>query len=643
MDLIQVAATPAKPGGPGAPPASGSGNPGFGLALGVESPGDGQPPLQLALATGTITPPADGTLLHPLTDGVILNPLTDGAVLNPLIDGTTFGTSLIAGADLNNIKPEPAAAGTASETALQLVAALIPEASSPPGITVRAEAALNAGSTIITPPGGAVFETPGPAMSGVNIPGLAVLTPGLTGQPEFAGNGDPKPAAAGPETSLNPLSHTVPGIISSGSPDQTIGIGASVSSTIKAVEPGSERGQTVVAMTPGADKKPAASTTPDPATEPGPAATVASPLEDPAPETPTSVTTGEEPPLAAGTPDLTTTPASGAEEVKIPAPPAETAEPKIISEPVPGEATEPAPEATATPAAPIAPADPEISPATAVVEPPAVVPAPAPGAETDAVKEGLPFDPQAASGQPEQRGITKAATKVAAKANPAAEAGLMRSRLGQEIFGEQLKAPSPAGGPTTETITTPLSAAARVSFLNPTAQLIAGGLSALEATVGDPPGAAAAAAARTQPFAASQAAQHLGLQISKAVAKGKTEFSIRMNPPELGRVDIKIDFSADGRVRAAVVVESRETLNLLQRDSQALHKAMADSGFDSDQGSLNFSLKQDNQEARLAFLEGLEKASAEEGVFENALPGGQDLTGDIIRLTGADRVLDIRI
>ncbi len=83
----------------------------------------------------------------------------------------------------------------------------------------------------------------------------------------------------------------------------------------------------------------------------------------------------------------------------------------------------------------------------------------------------------------------------------------------------------------------------------------------------------------------------IAMQISKHVAKGVSTFQIRLDPAEMGRVDVKLELAQDGRVTAHLTVEKAETLDLLQKDAKALEQALKDAGLDADSDTLNFSLK----------------------------------------------------
>ena len=54
-----------------------------------------------------------------------------------------------------------------------------------------------------------------------------------------------------------------------------------------------------------------------------------------------------------------------------------------------------------------------------------------------------------------------------------------------------------------------------------------------------------------------------------------------------------MELSDDGNLRAAISADRPETLDLLQRDSRSLERALQQAGLKADAGSLSFSLKGD--------------------------------------------------
>ncbi len=60
-----------------------------------------------------------------------------------------------------------------------------------------------------------------------------------------------------------------------------------------------------------------------------------------------------------------------------------------------------------------------------------------------------------------------------------------------------------------------------------------------------------------------------------------------MDPPELGEVDIQLEFR-DLRLSAAVSAERSDTLELLQRDSRSLARALREAGLELADADLSF-------------------------------------------------------
>lgn len=92
------------------------------------------------------------------------------------------------------------------------------------------------------------------------------------------------------------------------------------------------------------------------------------------------------------------------------------------------------------------------------------------------------------------------------------------------------------------------------------------------------------------------ALDQIAVKINRAVSEQQDQISFQLRPGDLGRIDVKLDF-ADGRMRAAIVVENPQTLDLLQRDARSLERALGDAGVKTDAGSLSFSLREDPRQA----------------------------------------------
>ncbi len=83
----------------------------------------------------------------------------------------------------------------------------------------------------------------------------------------------------------------------------------------------------------------------------------------------------------------------------------------------------------------------------------------------------------------------------------------------------------------------------------------------------------------------------VSVKITKALQNGADRISIQLKPADLGRVDIKMELTQDGRVMAVVSAEKQDTLDLLRRDASELQKALADAGLKTDAGDLAFNLR----------------------------------------------------
>lgn len=85
-----------------------------------------------------------------------------------------------------------------------------------------------------------------------------------------------------------------------------------------------------------------------------------------------------------------------------------------------------------------------------------------------------------------------------------------------------------------------------------------------------------------------------------AAGKAKTQaMTVKLEPIELGKIDIRLDFGTDGKVQASIVAERPQTLDMLQRDARGLEKALQAAGLQTDSGSLSFNLRgQDRQQAQ---------------------------------------------
>jgi hypothetical protein len=117
------------------------------------------------------------------------------------------------------------------------------------------------------------------------------------------------------------------------------------------------------------------------------------------------------------------------------------------------------------------------------------------------------------------------------------------------------------------------------------------------------------------------AVEQVILQLSRNVKSGNDQISLQLNPGDLGRVNIKLDMSSDGKVQGTVVADNPTTLGLLQKDVRSLERALQDAGLRADPGSLQFSL---GNQAGNAFGQSAGNSS---GQTSNQTSGGDSQSG----------------
>jgi flagellar hook-length control protein FliK len=83
----------------------------------------------------------------------------------------------------------------------------------------------------------------------------------------------------------------------------------------------------------------------------------------------------------------------------------------------------------------------------------------------------------------------------------------------------------------------------------------------------------------------------LAVAIAAHAQGGKTHFEIRLDPPELGRIDVRLDVDGAGQVTSHLRVDRAETLDLLRRDAPALERALQQAGLKTSDSGLQFSLR----------------------------------------------------
>ena len=140
------------------------------------------------------------------------------------------------------------------------------------------------------------------------------------------------------------------------------------------------------------------------------------------------------------------------------------------------------------------------------------------------------------------------------------------------------------------------------------------------------------APAQARPAVLSQPlVDQVSVQITKAVQQGLDRINIQLRPPELGRIQVQLEVSGDGRVTAIVTADNRATLDMLQRDARGLEQALQDAGLELDSGSLSFNLRDRGDDGEpTSPSDGADRPpvrSAEDEVpLEDLISGGSPIT-----------------
>lgn len=112
------------------------------------------------------------------------------------------------------------------------------------------------------------------------------------------------------------------------------------------------------------------------------------------------------------------------------------------------------------------------------------------------------------------------------------------------------------------------------------------------------PSAPARAATQTLSTAPGRFGEELGIAIARHASRGNSgaaeTLSLRLDPPEHGRIEVTLSFEDGGPLRAVVAASQPATLDLLRRDSADLSRALGQAGIGTDAQSFSFSAQSQN-------------------------------------------------
>ena len=140
----------------------------------------------------------------------------------------------------------------------------------------------------------------------------------------------------------------------------------------------------------------------------------------------------------------------------------------------------------------------------------------------------------------------------------------------------------------------------------------------------------------------------LAIEIAARATRDEKSFQIRLDPPELGRIDAQLNVDAGGHVTTHLTVDRPETLNLLRQDASSLQRALESTGLKANSGGLEFSLRNHSFGGqgggqRGGQSNGTTPSVARIIVSDADMPAGQTATRGYARLLGVGTGVDIRV
>jgi flagellar hook-length control protein FliK len=240
-------------------------------------------------------------------------------------------------------------------------------------------------------------------------------------------------------------------------------------------------------------------------------------------------------------------------------------------------------------------------------------PAPQPDADTNAAApatQSAQPTPATPVTMPTATADGAVVTTTAAAAAPAAQPREHAARSGKNESNAG-KAPTDAAqaaGPANPTV------AQRAATNSAPAQQAAKETIAAAAPTLDAPEAPAPAPTNAASTASTQASSHTqhavldqaarapaSAQVAREIVRHfngeSTSFELRLDPPELGRVEVRLEVTRDHRVTAVIAADSPQALTELARNARELEQMLQSAGLELSDSGLSFDLRQGHEQA----------------------------------------------
>jgi flagellar hook-length control protein FliK len=99
-----------------------------------------------------------------------------------------------------------------------------------------------------------------------------------------------------------------------------------------------------------------------------------------------------------------------------------------------------------------------------------------------------------------------------------------------------------------------------------------------------------------RPTNEAQLVEGVSVLLARAGKNQVNDFIIRMDPPELGRIEVQLKMHDDGTVQAVIASDNPNTHDLLRREASTIERALTESGFRTGSDGLSFNLKQQSSD-----------------------------------------------
>jgi Flagellar hook-length control protein len=131
------------------------------------------------------------------------------------------------------------------------------------------------------------------------------------------------------------------------------------------------------------------------------------------------------------------------------------------------------------------------------------------------------------------------------------------------------------------------------------------------------------------------AAAQVGREIIRRFDGGNTRFEMRLDPPELGRIEVRLEVTRDHRVSAVIAADNPAALSDLVRHARELEQSLQAAGLELSEQGLSFDLRQGDDEASNAGANDKTGAHNADAAEKNGDPNAPLQTARLERWRGA--------